>query len=130
MKLITCINIVNKWNEYLLSREDQLLVCVKWGLFCTVFIKFHYMFLHSGRQNNFNKKTIQQVTGLGLPYDYDGVMHYGAYAFAIDRSKPTIVKLKNTGGHIGQRKGFSSTDLKQINILYDCKSTYLPLCSL
>ena len=87
------------------------------------------MFLHSGKESNFKKKKIQEVTGLGLPYDYDGVMHYGAYAFAKNRSKPTIVKVKNTGGPIGQRKGFSSTDLKQINLLYDCQSTYSTLCS-
>lgn len=62
------------------------------------------------------------MTSLGLPYDYDGVMHYGAYAFAKDRSKPTIIKLKNTGGPIGQRNGFSATDLAQLNLLYDCKS--------
>ena len=49
-------------------------------------------------------------------------MHYGAYAFAKNKSRPTIVKLKNTGGPIGQRSGFSATDLKQLNTLYDCKS--------
>ena len=51
-------------------------------------------------------------------------MHYGPYAFAKDRSKPTIVKIKDTGGHIGQLRGFSETDLKQINLLYDCQSMY------
>ncbi len=75
-------------------------------------------------ENNFNKYTIEKVTGLGLPYDYDGIMHYGAYAFAKDRSKPVIVKLKSTGGPIGQRNGMSATDKQQINTLYDCASEY------
>ena len=54
-------------------------------------------------------------------------MHYGAYAFAKNRSRPTIIKLKNTGGPIGQRNGFSATDLKQLNTLYDCKSKFFIL---
>ena len=93
--------------------------------FVDVPVKLYYFVIFSGREHNFNKKTQQVVTGLGLPYDYDGLMHYGAYAFAKDRSKPTIVKIKNTGGSIGQRKGFSATDLKQINLLYDCQSKYV-----
>ena len=52
-------------------------------------------------------------------------MHYGPKAFAIDRRKPTIVKLRNTGGPIGQRKGFSHTDLAQLNALYNCERMYL-----
>lgn len=61
------------------------------------------------------------MTTLGLPYDYDGVMHYGAYAFAIDRKKPTIIKKTNLGGKIGQRTGFSNIDLAQLNTLYNCE---------
>ena len=93
--------------------------------FADILVKLYYFVIFLGRENNFNKKTQQVVTGLGLPYDYDGLMHYGAYAFAKNRSEPTIVKIKNTGGSIGQRKGFSSTDLKQINLLYDCQSKYV-----
>ncbi len=91
------------------------------GLLMQTFILF---IICLGKENNFKKKTIEEVTGLGLPYDYDGLMHYGAYAFAKDRSKPVIVKLKNTGGNIGQRIGMSTTDIQQINALYDCKSEY------
>ena len=67
------------------------------------------------------------MTGLGLPYDYDGIMHYGAYFFAKDRTKPVITKLRNTGGQLGQRNGFSATDLEQLNTLYDCKSKLFDL---
>jgi len=86
------------------------------------YVRINFNNIRSGKENNFKKQSRKKVTGLGLPYDYDGVMHYGAYAFAKDRSIPTIVKIGNTGGPIGQRKGFSKTDLEQINILYDCKT--------
>ena len=75
-------------------------------------------------KRNFRKVSIKHSTTLGLPYDYDGIMHYGPRAFAINRRKPTIVKLKNTGGPIGQRKGFSHTDLAQLNALYNCERKY------
>ena len=91
-------------------------------------ITLHNLIFRIGKKHNFAKKNVENVTGLGLPYDYDGLMHYGAYAFARDKTMPTIVKLKNTGGPIGQRKGFSRTDLEQINLLYDCKSKPLCVC--
>ena len=34
-------------------------------------------------------------------------MHYGAFAFAKNRQRPTIIAKKNNG-QLGQRKGFSS----------------------
>ena len=87
------------------------------------YVRIVWSNIPTNRRHNFNKKSIQEVTSLGLPYDYDGVMHYGEKAFAINRNFPTIVKLKRTGGKIGQRKGFSLTDIAQLNTLYDCEST-------
>ncbi len=55
-------------------------------------------------------------------YDYNSIMHYSAYAFAIDRSKPTI-QCKN--GNVisnclprGRSKYFSELDIKGINSTY------------
>jgi len=53
-------------------------------------------------------------------------MHYGAYAFSRNR-RPTISvkpagKLKGDC-KLGQRNGFSDTDLYKINKLYQCKGT-------
>lgn len=56
---------------------------------------------------------------LGQPYDYGSIMHYSAYAFAIDRRKMTIEPLKS-GVTIGQRVRLSDTDVKEIQLLYDC----------
>lgn len=56
---------------------------------------------------------------LNEPYDYGSVMHYSAYAFAIDRRKVTIETLQ-PGVTIGQRVRLSEIDAKEIQIRYGC----------
>lgn len=51
------------------------------------------------------------------PYDYDSIMHYSAYAFAIDKSKPTIVP-RQSGRKIGQRDRLSLGDVATVSIIY------------
>nr|CAH0105944.1 unnamed protein product [Daphnia galeata] len=67
---------------------------------------------------NFNTNDASKVTTLGLPYDYDSVMHYSRYAFAIDRTRPTITPVPNEKVEIGNRRKFSSLDLLKLNELY------------
>ena len=47
-------------------------------------------------------------------------MHYPNHAFAIDRSQPTIVSLKDPELGFGQRRMFSTGDVAAINKLYKC----------
>jgi len=47
-----------------------------------------------------------------MPYDYKSVMHYEAYAFAIDRDVMTI-EPKQRGITLGQRKRLSDIDVKK-----------------
>ena len=54
-------------------------------------------------------------------YDFQSLMHYGSHAFS-KNGKRTIKALKQSGVEFGQRKGFSETDIQQLNALYDCKS--------
>ena len=51
----------------------------------------------------------------GLPYDTGSVMHYGATAFGIGGRKTIISK---SGATLGQRNGFSKSDIVGINKLY------------
>ena len=65
---------------------------------------------------------------LGLPYDYNSVLHYPPFAFAKYPNTPTILTLKGSRGaiaHVGQRQGMSSVDIARVNRLYDCQEYYL-----
>ncbi|XP_022251606.1 zinc metalloproteinase nas-13-like [Limulus polyphemus] len=78
--------------------------------------------IQEGMAYNFAKYTLQKIQHLGEPYDYASVMHYGEYAFSKSRSQPTIKPLR-PGVQIGQRNGFSNTDIRKINKLYKCGVT-------
>lgn len=58
------------------------------------------------------------VSMFGTKFDYDSILHYSEKAFAIDKSKPTLVPLhKDMAKNMGQRIGnFSICFLKTKNI--------------
>ena len=75
-------------------------------------------------RKNFKKYQIGWAETYELPYDTSSVMHYGSYAFAKNRSKPTIVlKNKTPNVILGRRNGFSSLDIKAINSMYKCSGS-------
>ena len=47
-----------------------------------------------------------KISDVGLPYDYDSVLHYGAYTFARDMYHPTITAKRNDV-RIGRRHRLS-----------------------
>ena len=73
----------------------------------------------SGSRHNFKKQKSDNIDSLNVPYDYESVMHYGKTAFG--GGKLTI-KTKDPAMQdvIGNRKGFSDLDIKQMNLLYKC----------
>lgn len=44
--------------------------------------KYNYIFPITGQEYNFNKLTEEEVNSLGLPYDYDSIMHYARNTFS------------------------------------------------
>lgn len=51
----------------------------------TVFITlttYYYYFYFIGQEYNLNKLTEEEVNSLGLPYDYDSIMHYAKNTFS------------------------------------------------
>lgn len=78
----------------------------------------------TGQEYNFNKLTSEEVNSLGLPYDYDSIMHYARNTFSkgtyLDTIHPIEVMLRKRKHEIGQRIRLSEGDIAQTNLLYKC----------
>ncbi|XP_052783984.1 zinc metalloproteinase nas-15-like isoform X2 [Mya arenaria] len=71
----------------------------------------------------FNKYSSQEVDQMKVPYEYSSVMHYGITAFAADGKSQTIrSKQTDKEKNIGRvyRKELSFTDVKIVNLMYQC----------
>ena len=77
-------------------------------------------FFFSAQKFNFDKYTNDEVDTQMTSYDYGSVMHYDRYAFALNRTQPTITPTMNASAFIGQRAGLSLTDIIEIQRFYDC----------
>ncbi|XP_078600494.1 blastula protease 10-like [Branchiostoma floridae x Branchiostoma japonicum] len=75
--------------------------------------------VQDGKEHNFIKYSQTEVDTLGAPYDYGSLMHYSATSFS-KNSLPTVVNRIPTDEVMGQRGGFSTTDVQKINQLYSC----------
>ncbi|OWF49202.1 high choriolytic enzyme 2-like [Mizuhopecten yessoensis] len=83
------------------------------------YVTIHLENVITHNQKDYTKETTQQMNTLGVSYDYGSIMHYGAYAFAADKSKPTMVP-KSHSAVIGQRLALSRKDVQKIQLLYNC----------
>nr|XP_053648016.1 zinc metalloproteinase nas-14-like [Cherax quadricarinatus] len=82
----------------------------------------------AGKSGNFAKSSgkFAFLRTLGLPYDYNSVMHYRLNAFSKGAKYGKTMELtRNFSGFVGQRTGFSRTDLAAINRYYECWDYYL-----
>uniref|UniRef100_A0A8C4E417 Metalloendopeptidase n=1 Tax=Dicentrarchus labrax TaxID=13489 RepID=A0A8C4E417_DICLA len=87
--------------------------------------------IEPGKEHNFRTYDDTVSSALGVAYDYGSVMHYSKTSFNIG-SEPTIVtKIPHFMDVIGQRMGFSASDLTKLNRLYNCtkSSTFVDSCS-
>lgn len=77
----------------------------------------------SGQEYNFNKLNDDEVNSLGVPYDYDSIMHYARNTFSKGTYLDTIQPIDVPGRkrpEIGQRIRLSEGDIAQTNLLYKC----------
>jgi hypothetical protein len=84
------------------------------------YVQIKFDNIQQGRASQFKMEPKSKVTTQGTKYDYGSVMHYGANYFSKDRKSLTIIAPK--GKEIGQRKGMTATDVKEINMLYECNA--------
>ncbi|XP_030245735.1 zinc metalloproteinase nas-6 isoform X1 [Drosophila navojoa] len=75
-----------------------------------------------GMMSNFEKGSARTHSAFGIGYDYASVMHYSSTSFS-KNGKPTLKVLRNhpDARQLGQRRGFSPSDIRKINLMYKCK---------
>ncbi|XP_076458528.1 meprin A subunit beta-like [Babylonia areolata] len=95
-----------------------------------------YVIIHTdniaaAHQHDFSKHSSHDMTTLGTPYDFGSIMHYGAYTFAVDKSKPSMSPRPGhaTGVTMGQRLAMSVQDVARIQKLYQCPVDSIVNCN-
>ncbi|XP_068750270.1 MAM and LDL-receptor class A domain-containing protein 2-like isoform X2 [Montipora capricornis] len=83
------------------------------------YIEIFWENIQPGKEHNFNKYTLREIDYLNEVYDTSSLMHYGKTSFS-SNNKPTIQVIGDPNKQLGQRNGFSNTDIAQLNALYDC----------
>ncbi|WP_144392795.1 M12 family metallopeptidase [Pleionea sediminis] len=61
------------------------------------YIRIHFDNIERDKRDNFDKRSGTIIKDTSTPYDFNSIMHYHRYAFAIDNSQPTITRLDSTG---------------------------------
>jgi hypothetical protein len=79
------------------------------------FVTINYENIKAGKESNFEKRT--NSNSLGSPYDYSSVMHYSEDDFS-SNGGDTI----SAPQEIGQRDGADKVDIRQVLLLYQCRS--------
>eukprot|EP00088_Acartia_fossae_P005397 TRINITY_DN12382_c0_g1_i1.p1 TRINITY_DN12382_c0_g1~~TRINITY_DN12382_c0_g1_i1.p1 ORF type:complete len:435 (+),score=35.42 TRINITY_DN12382_c0_g1_i1:1-1305(+) len=68
---------------------------------------------------NFDKYHLNEINHLGADYDICSIMHYSSHALS-SNGQPTIEPLVDPPCEMGAAKGFSETDIRKLNTLYEC----------
>uniref|UniRef100_A0A182TFS0 Metalloendopeptidase n=1 Tax=Anopheles melas TaxID=34690 RepID=A0A182TFS0_9DIPT len=102
-------NTATRWPNGVQNREDR-----------DDWVRIRYENIKAGTSNNFEKAKKGSTNSFGVAYDYASIMHYSSNAFSTN-GNPTIEAKKPFSGDMGQRIGFSKSDLAKINLMYGCK---------
>lgn len=83
------------------------------------YVRINYDNIAEGNDFNF---AVHHAGYTGEDYDYLSVMHYDAYAFAKDKSEPTIYRLDGSKDPMGQRVGLAQSDINQLSTMYQAEN--------
>ncbi|XP_021697870.1 zinc metalloproteinase nas-7 [Aedes aegypti] len=81
------------------------------------FVDINYLNVRFDAIGNFWKETKDRTSTLGTGYDLGSVLHYSRKAFSWNGFNTIDPKVKFSG-KIGQRNGFSNSDIKRIKAMY------------
>ena len=107
-------------SEFLLTKliHNNIIYCKH----CMIYAKPYTIIIHdpTAYRHNFRKYRRSQVDPQEIPYDFDSIMHYGAYDFARNRRIPVIRPYTSSISisRLGQRHMLSHYDIMQVNIRY------------
>ncbi|XP_045456251.1 astacin-like metalloprotease toxin 5 [Melitaea cinxia] len=79
--------------------------------------------IRAGTEHNFNIYGPDQVTNLGIEYDYVSCLHYSAFAFSVN-GNATIVAKREHEGLMGQRVYITDKDWLRINRHHNCPGAW------
>ncbi|XP_061399861.1 dorsal-ventral patterning protein tolloid [Musca vetustissima] len=103
-------HVVGFWHEHTRVDRDNHIIINKANIM-------------KGQEYNFDVLSPEDVDSLGLPYDYNSIMHYARNTFSknvyLDTIQPIGVR-ENEKIEIGQRVRLSRGDIAQANLLYKC----------
>jgi len=85
-------------------------------------VKIEFNHIREGVENNFLKYNTTVTTDFNVTYDYNSVLHYSAYAFTKDGYATIVPNNITYINRIGQREDLSLSDIKKLNLMYDCDS--------
>lgn len=80
------------------------------------FVWIYWDNIQEANKHNFDIQTA--TTSYGVPYDYDSVMHYGPYSFAINTNEPTILRNREPYYQLGNNNGPTASDLAKARAMY------------
>ena len=87
------------------------------------YVQINWDYIKSDKWHNFEMQDENAIDYQGTEYDYDSIMHYSSRAFADCCGCTTIdVRPGHDNPVIGQRDHLSSSDILQVNRMYNCPS--------
>ena len=92
------------------------------------YVTVHFENIQEDKKHNFKKRSNEQASTFGVPYDFDSVMHYSDREFSKNGLKTIVPVIEpiNCDGitcpncKIGQRFGVSICDIELVRKMYEC----------